>query len=89
MRIPLIAATLLLAGVGVAEAQYYRPAPEPGWGPPSRYMPPPPPPGWGWRHRRFDDGYRAYPRRFDDGPRVRCWWRETPWGPRRVCRRAW
>lgn len=22
-------------------------------------------------------------------PPVRCWWRETPWGPRQVCRRPY
>lgn len=20
---------------------------------------------------------------------IRCWWRRTPWGPRRICRRVW
>ncbi|MBL8588609.1 MAG: hypothetical protein JNK46_08770 [Methylobacteriaceae bacterium] len=79
MRVPFIAATLLALGVSAASAQW-GPPPHPGWGPPPHHRyrpPPPPPPGWGPPPRR------AY------GPPVRCWWRETPWGPRQVCRRAW
>lgn len=98
MRIPFLAATLFVAGLGVAQAQYAPPPPPgmapppPGWAPPPRYVPPPPPPpGWAPPPRRgyYDDGYRRPPRRgyYEERRPVRCWWRDTPWGPERVCRR--
>ncbi|MCW2317298.1 hypothetical protein M2322_002857 [Rhodoblastus acidophilus] len=69
----------LLGGVvatsGEAEAQpYYDPYDRP----PPRRRPPPPPPGYG--PPPPPPGYGPPPWR------RRCWWRETPWGPRKVCR---
>ncbi|MBK9082827.1 MAG: hypothetical protein IPL88_12475 [Rhizobiales bacterium] len=83
MRLPIVAASLFMLGAGAAVAQWGPPPPSHGgWGPPpyGYRRPPPPPPGWG----------PPPPRRFAPAPApVRCWWRETPWGPRRVCRRAY
>ncbi|MBB4197933.1 hypothetical protein GGD83_001726 [Rhodoblastus sphagnicola] len=69
----------LLAGVvansGEAEAQPYDPYDRP-------LRPPPPRDDWG-RPRRPPPPPPGY------GPppwRRRCWWKETPWGPRKVCR---
>lgn len=45
------------------------------------YGPPPPPPGYGWGGPPPVGFYGAPPRR--------CWWRDTFWGPRRVCRGGW
>jgi hypothetical protein len=74
----LLGAALLAGAVtngGEAEAQPY-------YDPYNRPPPPPPPPhgpGWGPPPPPPPPGY---------GPRWRrrCWWRETPWGPRKVCR---
>lgn len=78
MKLPFLAAAALVATMGAASAQ---------WGPPGGYPPPPPPPGY---------GYRPPPPAYGPGPGYRrdwgnrggrrCFWRETPWGPRRVCR---
>lgn len=82
MRLPIVAASLFMLGAGAAVAQWGPPPPSyGGWGPPPYgYRRPPPPPGWG----------PPPPRRWAPAPApVRCWWRETPWGPRRVCRRVY
>lgn len=74
MKLPILAAAILMVSAGVASAQ---------WGPPRGYPPPPPPPGYGpppgWRPPPPPSyGYRRPPPR-------RCWMERTPWGPRRVC----
>jgi hypothetical protein len=86
----------LLAGVvaasGEAEAQPYydpydRPPPRRPPPPPPGYGPPPPPPGYG--PPPPPPGYGPPPPPPGYGPppwRRRCFWRETPWGPRKVCR---
>lgn len=80
MKLPLFAAAALLATVGAASAQ---------WGPPPPgMMPPPPPPGYGYRPAP-PPGYGPPPGAYRERGwehRRRCFWRETPWGPRRVCR---
>jgi hypothetical protein len=46
--------------------------------------------GRGWTRNRVGrcvPMYRPWMRPGRPMWRQRCWWRETPWGPRRVCRR--
>ena len=55
--------------------------------------------GWGGGHRRGWGGGYGYRRHWGGygyrpvygwgGPRFVCRWRDTPWGPRRVCWRRW
>lgn len=68
-------------GASDAEAQWGPPPPGgPGWG-----HRPPPPGGPGWGRRPPPPGYWGGPRR----RRWVCWWRPTPWGPRRECGWRW
>lgn len=84
MKLPLIAVAAFVASVTAASAQ---------WGPPPGYASPPPPPGYGYRRPPPPQEYAPPRFREDRGwrgergyERRRCFWRETPWGPRRVCR---
>ena len=78
MRSILIAGAVFIAGVTGASAQWYGPS----------YGPPPPYRVWGGPPA---PSYYGPPRRayYDDPPPRRCWYRQTPWGPERVCRREW
>jgi hypothetical protein len=73
MRRLLIAGALIAVSAVAAQAQ---PWPGDGYGRG---------PGYGYEHGPRFDG--PPPPRFYRPPPVRCWWKETPWGPRQVCRR--
>lgn len=82
MKLPILAAAALIATVGAASAQWG--PPPPGFGPGPGYGAPPPP---GSGYYRGDRGDRGYGYGYGRGHMVRrCWFRDTPWGPRRVCR---
>ncbi|MBV9079162.1 MAG: hypothetical protein JO048_16995 [Methylobacteriaceae bacterium] len=76
MRKILLGAVFLIAATAGASADPWDHGGRgPGWGGP----------GWGGRPAYGWGGYDAP--RF--GPRLRCFWREGYWGPRRVCVERW
>lgn len=81
MRKVLLGGVFLVLATAAASAQ-----PWPGYGYGYGYRPPPPPPVYGaYGGYGGYGGYYGPPRGYGPPP-VRCWIRETPWGPRRVCR---
>lgn len=79
MRKVLLGGVFLVGATAAASAQ-----PWPGYGYGYGYRPPPPP-VYGAYGGGYGGGYYGPPRGYGPPP-VRCWIRETPWGPRRICR---